>query len=224
MKSSACTHRERRPPGRPGQASSEADGGGERGPHQKRGRNPEGGACAGVPTGLARSDADGELEKEQKRRGGGGTWPGEHAQKGSQGLIGGPQVEGAGPKKILRARSMRGRAHACHALLLQPALRPQRPSFFLRAPGVAAAGVPPCAWQGGWCWALCISARQTRARATRLVRPEALSWQGRLNLSGSQREGWRVGGVELWGRGMESGLGQDPEAGLYQCTLRPASL
>lgn len=52
-----------------------------------------------MPTGPARREADKEHERAQKRRGGGGTWPGEHAQKGSQGLIGGPQAkEGAGPR------------------------------------------------------------------------------------------------------------------------------
>ncbi|MEJ1287168.1 hypothetical protein NN561_018183 [Cricetulus griseus] len=78
-----------------------------------------------------------------------------------------------GRGRELGARSMRGRACACHALLLLPALRPQRPSFFLRAPGVAAAGVPPGAWQRGRCWAQCISARQTRVRAPCLVRLES---------------------------------------------------
>lgn len=93
---------------------------------------------------------------------------------------------------------------ACHALLLHPALRPQRPSFFLRAPGVAAAGVPPCAWQGGWCRVLCISARQTRARATCLVRPEAPSWRGAAESQrfpargrGGGRGGWSWGGGEM---------------------------
>lgn len=44
-----------------------------------------------------------------------------------------------------------------------------------------------------------------------------LPGQGRLNPSGSQR------GAEEEGMGVELGWRQDPEAGLYQCTLRQAS-
>lgn len=46
--------------------------------------------------------------------------------------------------------SMRGRARACHAPRVWPALRPQRPSFFLRAQGVAAARAPPHTWVPAW--------------------------------------------------------------------------
>lgn len=110
----------------------------------------------------------------------------------AEGLAGLPRRladRGGGGAGELRTRSMRGRARACHAPLLLPALRPQRPCFFLRAPGVAAAGVPPGAWQGGRCWVQWISARRTRparplwcaqrSLRVRAAAPPVLSWRGR---------------------------------------------
>lgn len=198
MKSSARTHGERRPPGRPGQAGWEADGGGERGRTTRGAGAPGAEHALERPQGRALREADGGgggRVEDQGRRGGGGTRQGGHARKGSPGCLGGsPAAEGAGPGN-LRAWSMRSRARACHAPLLRPALRPQRPSFFLRAPGVAAAEVPPGAWQGGRCWVQWISARRTRAArpvwcALRSLRvreaaPPVLSWRGRGDHSGS---------------------------------------
>ena len=73
-------------------------------------------------------------------------------------------------------RSMRGRASACHAPLVPPATRPQRPSFF-SSPGSGRSLRPAqlrCSgpWRGGWVreeWGVgtCISARRGR----RPVRP-----------------------------------------------------
>lgn len=124
MKSSARTHGERRPPGRPGQAGWQADGGGERG-RTTRGAGAQGAEHARErPQGRALREADGGDEgraEEQGRRGGGGTRRGGHARKGSPGCPGvSPAVEGAGPGNSARGACAVGLARATRRCSGQP--------------------------------------------------------------------------------------------------------